>query len=129
MKPSVQSAVTVAEANTQVYKDGIENYQYYAVEINGPVLFEMLFGCDCLYARQYSQRSFLSGQGGEKETGEKKEHVVNVYNVWVRECKLDASYSYFIPVERVANLKMRREMLFTLYMTILPDCQKMQSKT
>lgn len=58
MKPSVQSAVTVAEANTQVYENGIENDQYYAVEIHGPVLFETLFGCDHLYARKYSQRSF-----------------------------------------------------------------------
>lgn len=110
MKPSDQSAVTVAEANTQVYKNGIENDQYYAVEIHGPVLFEMLFGCDHLYARKYSQRSFWCGcgQGGEKETGEKKGLVVNAYDVWMRECKLDASYLYFIPVERVANLKMTR---------------------
>lgn len=59
----------------------------------------MLFGCDLLCARKYSQKSFWSGQGGEKETGEKKGHVACAYNVWLRECKLDASYSYFMPVE------------------------------
>lgn len=53
IKLSVQSAVTVAEANTQVYKNGIENGQYYVVLIHGPVLFEMLFGCDHLYASKY----------------------------------------------------------------------------
>lgn len=59
MKPSVQSAVTVAETNAQIYKNGIENDWYHAVEIHGPVLSEILFGCDHLYARKYSQRVFL----------------------------------------------------------------------
>lgn len=124
MKPSIQSAVTAAEANTQVYKNGIENKQYYAVETHGPVLFEMLFGCDHLYARKYSQKSFWSGQGGDKETGEKKGHVANAYTVWLRKCKLDASYSYFIPVERVVDLKMTRgNAIYVIYdnSTWLPE--------
>lgn len=33
---------------------------------------------------------------------------MNAYNVCLRECELDASYLYFNPVERVANLKMTR---------------------
>lgn len=42
--------------------------------------------------------------------------MAHAYNVWLRECKLDASYSYFMPVGKVANLKMTRgEMLFLLY--------------
>lgn len=106
MKPSVQSAVTVAEANIQVYKNGIENDRYCAVEVYGPVLSEMLFGCDHLYARKYKG---LFEVGKEvRERLERRKDVVNAYNVWLRDCKLDASYSYFIPVERVANLKMTR---------------------
>jgi len=51
MKPSIQSAVTVADTRTQVYKNGIENDYYCAVGINDPVLFEILFRYDHLYAR------------------------------------------------------------------------------
>lgn len=54
MKLSVQSAVSVAEANMQVYKNGIKNDRYCTVEIHGPVVFEMLFGCEYVYARNCS---------------------------------------------------------------------------
>lgn len=63
------------------------------------------------------QGLFEVSKGWGGDCGEEKKGVVaNAYNVWLRECKLDASYLYFIPAETIASLKiMRGNAIYIIY--------------